>query len=202
MNPLRKKKPKPPLISPEWRKRLLIAVAVAVCVSLLGYGAVWGVGWVKRHPSPPPAGAKPVELVKYVVSDSFDKLRLSQKEEYFEKLRPAPGVDPREAMKGLSEAERGKVFEKMMAVREARMKKEAKDYFSLPKDQRAAWMASHIAEQDKRRAEMRERFRQMREQRQAQGGQQQGAQGSSGGQRPEGGPPGGGPDGGPGGPPP
>ena len=194
MNPLRKQKPKPPLIPPAWRKYILIALLCAIGVAAVGYGAISGLNWMKRHPSPPPSTAKPVELAKFVISDSFDKLRLSQKEEYLEKLRPTPGVDPRTALSDLSENERRSVFEKMMAVRDARMKKNAKEYFKLPKDQRDAWMANYIAENDKRRAEMRERFRQMRQQ---QG--QTASNGGSGGGAPAGGPP---PGGAPGGPPP
>lgn len=171
MNPLRKPKPKPPLLTPEWKRRLKIALLCVLGVALLSAAAAYGVKWQKRHPAKPAADAKPVELAKFVASDSFDKLRLSEKEAMLETIRPGPGVDPRVAMKDLSEAERHTVFEKMMQVREAKANKQARDYFKLPKDKREAWMVNYVAEQDKRRAEMRERFKQMRQQRgQGQGG--------------------------------
>ncbi len=194
MNPLRKPKPKPPLLAPEWGKRLKTAFLCALGVAFLAAGSLYGMNWLKRHPSKPAPEAKPVEVAKYIASDSFDKLRLPEKEALFESLRPkaeAGGVppDPRAMMKDLSETERRAVFEKMMQLRDAKTSQAARAYLKLPPDARAAWMANYVAEQDKRREEMRERMKQMRQQRQAQGGKA----GSNGP---------GGPDGGPGGPPP
>jgi hypothetical protein len=80
----------------------------------------------------------------------------------------------------------------MMLVREAQMNKEVKTYFKLPAEQREAWMANYVAERDKRRAEMRERFQKMRQQRAAAQGQGTNSQGGA----QAGGPPGG-PGGGP-----
>jgi len=185
MNSFKKKQSKPKFSIPEsWKRKLPWAGAILLVVALLVYGGVSWANWAKRHPAPPKEGAKPVEIAKFITSDSFSKLRLSQQEEYLKKMMPAPGTDPREAMKDMDDKTRRALFERMRDVREAQMKKTAREYFALPKEQRAAWMAIHVAEQDKRREEMRARFQQMRQQRQ--GGN-------------AGGPP---PGGGPGGPPP
>jgi hypothetical protein len=190
---------------------MIAGLSLAV-LALLGVAAAYAFDWVKRHPAQPKDGAKPVEVAKFIVSDSFKNMKLSDKEAYLEKLRGgspggaaapgAPPMDPRAAMRDLDENTRREVFEQMMAVREARMKKEAKDYFKLSKEDREAWMAKHIAEQDKRREEMRARFAQMRQQQAASQGTKSSG-GTSSNRASGGGPPGGGgPDGGPGGPPP
>jgi hypothetical protein len=107
MNPLRKQKSREtPLLTPERKRKLLVVVLSLFGAALALYGGVEAVKWYKRNPPKPAADAKPVDIAKYVASDSFMKLRLSEKEAIMERMRPKEGEpmmgDPREMMKSLS----------------------------------------------------------------------------------------------------
>ena len=203
---MKKGKPqKGPFLTAERKRKLMTGFLIAVGSLALLYGGVKGVNWIIKHPGKPPADAKPQEVAKFVASDSFNSLSLVEKEELLKKMRPSggppPGTMPDSGMRmrpPQMDASFRTVMEKSMEVREQRMKKTAKEYFSLPKAEREAWMASHVAEQEKMRAEMRARFGQRGQG--AAGGQRQGASSSQGGG--QGGPPPGGGGDGPGGPPP
>jgi len=164
MNIVQKQKAKAasgPLLTPKRKKYLYISLASLAGVALIVYGSVLGYDWLKRNPSKPKEDAKPVEVAKFIASDSFNKLPLVEKEEYLQKLRSGGG-DPRETFKNMDQGARESFMQKSMEVRDARQRKTAKEYCSLSKEDREKWIANYVAEQDKRRAEMRARFGQMR----------------------------------------
>jgi len=161
----------------------VVAIAGVLILSLVG-GSIW----FMSRPAQKPALDKPADVAKFIASSDFDKLKLSERQDYLSQFKPGP--EAMEAMKSLSETERRSIFEKAMKARDEERQKQAKTYFKLPPEQREAWMANYVAQEDKRFAEMRERFEKMRKE----GKLPQGMPG---------GPPGGGPPGGgPGGPPP
>jgi len=166
----------------EWVKP--VAIAGSACVLLLGAlgGGMW---WMLKAPRKPVL-EKPVDVAKFIASPEFDKLKYADRKEYLSKLPQGPEM--REALKDLDESARRAVFEKSIQVREAERKKTVREYFKLPPEQREAWMANYVAQEDKRRAEMRERIEQLRKEGklpegaggwggQRRGGQQGGGQG-------------------------
>ncbi len=140
----------------DWIKPVAIASGgVVVLLASMG-GLMW---WMLKPPAKP-VTEKPADLAKFIASPVFDDLKFSERKEYLAKLPQGPEM--REAFKDLDESSRRAVFEKAMKVREAERTKQAREYFKLPPEQRAAWMAAYVAQEDKRRAEMRERIEQLR----------------------------------------
>lgn len=136
------------------KKKTLISIAVVVVLGAAVL-ACWSLMACRKAPDP--LKQRPIESVKYIASSDFTKLPEKERQEYFEKLTGGIGEKkggPPPFMKeieGLPENERKAFFQNMRPMFEARMLKEAKDYFSTPDEQKAEYLDKIIDRFEERR---------------------------------------------------
>lgn len=126
-------------------------IAAAACALFL-CGVLGAVLYWIFMPASKPVTEKPADIAKFIASDKFDNLKFSEKQTYVNKI----GMPNRESIQSLSEAERGKLFENTMAVREQEMSRTARSYCALKtQEEKNKFLDEHIAKQNQRMAEMR-----------------------------------------------
>jgi len=152
------------------RKKKLLAVVAC----LVAAGAATAYWFLPTAPKAPDPQTQPKEeTVKFLASKEFSKLPEKEREEYFSKLVEARRNDQSDSpglwseMRKLPEAERETLQANIRPLFEARMTKEAEEYFALPDEKKM----EHL---DKIIDRMQERFAQHQERVEQQGGNQQG----------------------------
>jgi len=140
-------------------------IAVVACFVAAGAAtAYWFLPTAQKAPDPQTQPKE--ETVKFIASKEFSKLPEKEREEYFNKVVEARRNDQSDGpglwseMRKLPEAEREALHANIRPLFEARMAKEAKEYFALPDEKKLEHLDNVIDRMQERFAQHQERAEQ------------------------------------------
>ncbi|MCF7853230.1 MAG: hypothetical protein K9N51_00410 [Candidatus Pacebacteria bacterium] len=124
---------------------------LAVLFALVVTGALgwWLIGGPPTRP-PSPTEADPGAVTKYLASEDFGRLTAEQKRDYLSQVRaqadnpPGSARGARQYLRELTDEQRQQLRNNMREVRGAMMQERMDDYFSLPKEERVAYLDTMI----------------------------------------------------------
>ena len=137
-------------------KTAVIVVFVALTVVAIGAAGSW-LFWLREPTAPDPVRQRPEEIVKYLASDDYSRMPEASRRDYFEKVRQLRAEHGGDFLPidRLTENELESFGRNVRPFSRQRGEDRIEKYFSLPPEQRVAYLDQAIDRMQARMAQRR-----------------------------------------------